>query len=523
MSGPGTRTRRRAATVVVCLGLFLLGLDLTVLNVAVPELKQDLSPTMAQVQWIVAAYGLVLGGTVLSTGALTDRIGRRRAYCSGLALCGVTSILGATGHDAGQVIAARGGMGAGAALLMPSTLSIITNLFPETALRRRAIALWAGIGSLGGLAGPVIGGWLVEQFSWHAAFWINVPVAATAILLAWWLVPESRAAAPEPVDVPGALLAAAGLLALVWGIIEGPGLGWTSPPVLAAFAAAAVLNSCFLLWQARCPHPMLPLRFLRDLRISGSALALSLMAFALLGALFVLTLYLQGILGYTPQQAGIRTLPLAGALAAGAVTTLPLLARGGAKVPIVCGLALVTAAFAVLATTETGSGYPRIALFQLIAGFGAGLIAAAGTETVMATIPPDQAGLGSAINDATRQVGSTLGVAVQGSILATVYTTHLNADLAPHHLPPALLHTLTNTPPSSPEALHLAATPAAAHVLSAVRDSFTHAMTTTALTAGTLAFTATAVATYWLVRTRRVRPGHPSLTADAGQQYLAPR
>ncbi|MGW0367131.1 MFS transporter [Streptomyces sp. NPDC002990] len=318
------------------------------------------------------------------------------------------------------------------------------------------------------------------------------------------LVPESRAAAPGPIDLPGTLLAAAGLLALVWAIIEGPSLGWTSPPVLAAFAAAAVLNSCFLLWQARCPQPMLPLHFLRDMRISGSALALSLMAFALLGALFVLTLYLQGILGYTPQQAGIRTLPLAAALAVGAVTALPLLARGGASVSIVSGMALVTAAFGVLATTETGSGYPRLALFQLIAGFGAGLIATAGTETVMATIPADKAGLGSAINDATRQVGSTLGIAVQGSILTTVYTTHLSAGLAPHHLPPALQHTLTHTAPASHNPLNRTATPAAPYVLSAVRDSFTHAMTTTALTAGTLTFAATMAAAYWLLRTRRI-------------------
>ncbi|MGW1287573.1 MFS transporter [Streptomyces sp. NPDC002586] len=190
---------------MVCLGLFLLGLDLTVLNVALPSLEDDLRPGVTALHWIVDGYALVLGGTVLTTGALTDRIGRRRAFVTGLAVCGTASALGALAPAPWQVIASRCVLGAGAALLMPATLALICHLFPEPQLRRRAIAVWTAVGGVGGLAGPVVGGWLVEHFSWRAAFWLNLPIAVIAITLALWLVPEVRSTRCEPVDVPGAL------------------------------------------------------------------------------------------------------------------------------------------------------------------------------------------------------------------------------------------------------------------------------------------------------------------------------
>ncbi|MFI7411616.1 MFS transporter [Streptomyces sp. NPDC049627] len=483
-----TRDRARwAAAAVVCLGVFLLGMDLTVLNVAVPDLQRDLDPSMAQVQWIVDAYALVLAGLVLTAGALTDRIGRRRAFTIGLAVCAAASALGALAEEPGPVIAARCGMGAGAALLMPATLSIIGNLFTEPAARRRAIALWAAVLGLGGMTGPVLGGALVEGFSWRAGFWVNVPFVAVTLVLTALVVPETgpgrtgihgggraEGRCEQRVDLPGALLSACGLLTLVWAVIESPVKGWTSTPVLTGFALAAALMAAFAAHEKRrAGHAMLPLPLLRRPGVLRGAVSLALLSFALYGALFVITLYLQGVLGYTPWQAGVRTLPLAAALAVGSLAAPRMLARHDGRTPIAAGLALVTGAFAVLAHTRATSGYGHLMFFQVIAGLGAGIAAVAGTESVMGAVPLSRAALGSAVNDATRQVGAALGVAVQGSVLSTVVTDRLGAA-APVAGPTAVL------PP----------TPVA-------RQAFVDGLTATALTAGAVTLAAALALIPW--------------------------
>jgi EmrB/QacA subfamily drug resistance transporter len=481
--------RRWAATAVVCSGVFLLTLDFTVLNVAVPDLQRALGPSVAQVQWIVDGYALVLGGTVLATGAVTDRFGRRRAFVTGLAVCGAAAAWGASSSQPWQLIAARGGMGAGAALLMPATLSIITTSFPEAGLRRRAIALWTASAGLGGTTGPVVGGGLVEAYSWRAGFWLTVPIAAAGIVAALLVVPESRATTGERLDLPGAALSATGLLALVWAVIESPSHGWTSPEVLTAYGAAALLLTGFAWRQARARAPMLPLHLLRRPRVGVGATTLALMSFGVYGALFLVTLHLQGVLGYSPWQAGLRTLPLAVMLAVGAGAALPLLARGGERTPVTTGLLVVTAAFGFLTTLDASSGYLPVLVFQLAAGFGAGLVAAAGTEAVMAAVPADRAGLGSAVNDATRQVGACLGVAVQGSVLTAVSSsrladmptgsTFLDAWSAVGHLP-------------EPQRSQAAAT---------VRDAFVDGLTTAALVAACVTLAAAVLAWCFLPQT----------------------
>jgi len=490
----------------VCLGLFLLGMDLTVLNVAIPDLQRDLAPSMAQVQWIVDGYALMLGGTVLAAGAVTDRIGRRRSFTIGLAVCGAFSILGALAQQPWPVIVARFGMGAGAALLMPATLSIISNLFPESHLRRRAIALWAVVGALGGTTGPVVGGWLVHHFSWHAGFWINVPVTAVAIVLALLVVPESRAPHAQRVDVLGVVLSATGLLTLVWAIIESPARGWTSAPVLAAFTASAVLLTAFISWQARSRAPMLPLSLIRRPQVGMNAAALALMSFALFDALFVITLYLQEVLGYTPWQAGLRTLPMPAAVIVGAAVGLPFQARYGVKTSVVVGLGVVTAAFAVLATTHPSSGYDHLVLFQLIAGFGAGMVGSAGTEAVMAAVPPSRAGLGSAINDATRQVGVALGVAVQGSIITAVSDSRLHTLLTQPGTSDTLRQAADHSILSASSFAEQLPDPFRTQLLGAAREAFIDAMTTAALVAGSVTLLAAAAVCYWLPTTAPTPP-----------------
>lgn len=500
--------RRWAATGTVCLGLYLLGMDLTVLNVALPDLQRDLHPSTAQAQWIVDGYALVLGGLVLPTGAVTDRIGRRLAFTTGLAVCAAASVLGALAAAPGAVIAARGGMGAGAALFMPATLSIIRNLFPEPVLRRRAIATWSAVAGLGLLTGPVVGGLLVEHFSWRAGFWINPPVAAAAVLLAVLLVPETRAARIVRPDAAGAVLSAAALTTLVWAVIEAPAKGWASAPVTAAFTAAGLLLGVFVVHQRRARAPMLPPSVLRDRRITGGSAALALMSFGTFGALFVLTLYLQNILGYTPLEAGLRTLPMSAAMVAGAAAALPLLSRCQEKVPVVLGLLMAAGGFAIWSGTGPGSGYARLLAVELMAGLGVGLVSAAGTEAVMSAVPPDHAALGSALNDATRQVGASLGVAVQGALLATVYTSRMTHRLVELGLPPAVPRSAGRGLPGT-WATDQLPPEAGAAVAAAVRGAFVDAMGTVALTAAAVTLVTAAAATYWLrtpgavARTRR--------------------
>ncbi|GAA0592665.1 MFS transporter [Streptomyces crystallinus] len=496
---PAADVRRVRAAGVMCLGLFMLGMDLTVLNVAVPELRDALGATTAQVQWIVDAYALVLGGAVLAVGALTDRWGRRRCFVAGVSVCAAASVAGALAAHPWQVITARCVMGAGAALLMPATLGVLHQLFPEPHLRSRAIAAWAAVGGLGGLSGPIMGGWLVEHVSWRGAFWVNLPLAAVIVTAAWRHVPRSLPRRLAGFDGVGAALSTSGLLALVWSIIEGPHRGWTSWQVLSGFVIAALVLGVFLGWERRATTPMLPLALLARPGIGVAAAALALMSFALFGALFVLTLYLQGVLGYSPFDAGIRTLPLPAGLAAGAGCAVWAQRRFGLRATVVTGLLLVCGSFLVWATTTDQSGYAHCAAFQVLAGLGAGLVAAASTQSVMESVPTEQAGLGSAINDATRQVGSTLGVAVQGSLLTSVSTDRLLDALAPLDVPPHIAdtarHSLLAVPAQAgqlPPALRLA-------VLSEARHAFVQALSFTAAVAAVVTLLTAAAAARWLI------------------------
>ncbi|MFF8610736.1 MFS transporter [Streptomyces sp. NPDC015346] len=492
---------RACAAAVVCLGLFMLGMDLTVLNVAVPAVQREVGASTAQVQWIVDGYALVLGGSVLAVGAFTDAWGRRRSFVSGVSVCAVASVFGALASAPWQIIAARCAMGAGAALLMPATLAVIHDLFPEPHLRRRAIAVWAAVGGLGGLSGPVIGGWLVEQFSWRAGFWVNLPLAVVTVVLAAAVVPESRCPRRDGrFDVLGAVLSASSLLTLVWAIIESPHRGWLSTATLTGYGVAVVLMAAFVVHQWRARAPMLPLYLLGVPRIGLCAASLALMSFAMFGALYVLTLYLQGVLGYSPWEAGVRTLPLPVGLAAGAGIAVPVVTRWSEKVPIVVGLLIVAAGFTVLAGSDPASGYTRSAVFQLITGVGSGMVAAAATEAVMGAVPSQRAGLGSAVNDATRQIGSALGVAVQGSVLAAGFTSHVTASLqqAGTHVPALIAEGGLATLPAYAARLD---EPGRSVVMGAARSAFIDAMTMTAIVAGVIVLVAAAVAAWGL-------PGH---------------
>ena len=413
--------RRRWWTLaVLSLSLVIIGLDNTVLNVALPTLQRTFAASAADLQWMVDAYVLVFAGLLLTMGAFGDRFGRARLLQVGLVVFAVSSVAATFSTEAVHLIAARIAMGVGGAMIMPSTLSIIANVFPPEE-RVRAITIWAGVSGLGVGLGPFVGGLLIENFDWSAVFLLNVPIAILALALGVVLVPESRDPSGAPLDIPGAVLSIGAVSALVYGIIEAPATGWTEPTILASFAAALVLGALFAWRETHTAAPMLDLALFRDRRFAAGAGAISLTFFALFGVIFGLTQYLQFILGKSPLEAGTLMLALALGIPLGARISLKATEHVG--VGRAMGVALVLIAVILLSLTQwTPTTHELIVagtLFVLAASLAN--VMAPATGTVMSAVPEAKAGVGSAMNDLLRQLGGALGVAVIGSVMNTIY------------------------------------------------------------------------------------------------------
>ena len=419
----GPYAKRWWALGALCLSLVVIGMDNTVLNVALPTLSKDLHPSASQLEWMVDSYTLVFAGLLLTMGALGDRFGRKRALNAGLLVFGIGSVASAFAPSAGVLIATRALMGAGGAIIMPATLSIITNIFPSDE-RGRAIGIWAGVSGLGIVVGPVMGGWLLENFWWGSVFLINVFVIGVALIYGWRVVPESKDPNATPLDPVGAGLSIAGLTALVYGIIEAPSNGWTSAHTFTAIGAAAVLLTVFILWELRSEHPLLQMSFFKNPRFSAANISISLVFFALFGSIFIITQYLQFVLGYTPLQAGVRVIPVATLIVASPLSA-QLVERFGSKLVVSAGLVLVSACLALLSTVSPTGGYFLVAESLALLGFGMGITMAPATDSIMGSLPLAKAGVGSAMNDTTRQVGGALGVAVLGSVLTSSYASSI--------------------------------------------------------------------------------------------------
>jgi EmrB/QacA subfamily drug resistance transporter len=413
-------TRRWLVLGVMCLSLLLIVMDNTIVNVALPTLQSDLDASTTQLQWVVDAYILVFAGLLLTMGSLGDRFGRRGALAIGLSVMGTASILSSFANSADQLIATRALMGVGGALIMPATLSIITNVFTDRRERAQAIAIWSATAGAAVAIGPVTGGWLLEHFWWGSVFLVNVPVVVVALVLGQLFVPTSRDPAARPIDVVGALLSIAGLVVLVWAIIEGPG-GWTDPEILGAFALAAVLLGVFVLWERRVRFPMLDISFFRNPRFSAASGAIMLTFFAMFGSLFLLTQFLQSILGYTPLEAGIRLLPMAGVMLVISPLSAKLVERIGSKVVVATGLSVGAVGLILASRLTAGASYPEVLVSLVVLAAGLALVMPPATESIMGSLPLAKAGVGSAVNDTTRQVGGALGVAVLGSVMSSTY------------------------------------------------------------------------------------------------------
>jgi EmrB/QacA subfamily drug resistance transporter len=435
--------RRWAALVVLCVSVLIVNVDNTILNVALPTLVRTLHATSSQLQWIVDTYAMVFAGLLLVGGSLADRFGRKRFFLGGLSVFLTGSVGAAFCGSVNALIAWRAVMGAGAALTMPSTLSIINDIFRDPTERARAIGAWAGTSGLGIAIGPIAGGLLLTRFWWGSVFLVNVPIVVAGLVGAVALVPDSKKPFADRPDPVGSVLSMVGLGLLLWAIIEAPGRGWTSTVIVGTGAASIAVLAIFVGWEWRARHPMMPLSFFSDRRFSIAAAGEMLGVFGLFGALFIQTQFLQFDLGYSALQAGLRILPIAAVLALTAPLS-PLIAHAvGAKSTVGAGLlAIVGGLWQMSLVAAVGTTYAQVLPGMLLIGFGAGLLMPTATNSVVGSVPRGDAGVGSASNGVAIQVGGALGVGVLGSALSTRYQAHLTGVLAGHTVPPAASHAI---------------------------------------------------------------------------------
>ncbi len=434
---------RWGALVVLCAAALIINLDNTILNVALPTLVRDLRATSSQLQWIVDSYAMVFAGLLLVGGSLADRFGRKRFFLIGLAIFAGGSIGASLSGSVDLLIAFRAVMGIGAALTIPSSLSIVNDVFRDPKERAKAIGVWGGTIGLGIAIGPIAGGLLLARFWWGSIFLVNVPVVVAALVGAVLFVPNSKNPAADRPDPGGALLSILGLGLLLWSIIEGPTQGWTSPGVIVAGSASLIVLGSFVAWEARSSHPMLKLAFFRDRRFSIAAAAECLGVFGLLGALFLQTQFLQFDLGDSPLRAGLRILPMAATLLVTAVLS-PFIARFiGVKFTVAAALAAIAGGlWQISAASSFATTYGDVLPGLLLIGLGAGLLLPTATNSVVGSVPQGDSGMGSATNAVALQVGGALGVAVIGSVASTRYQDHMATALEGRHLPTAVTHTI---------------------------------------------------------------------------------
>ncbi|MGI9052737.1 MAG: MFS transporter [Ilumatobacteraceae bacterium] len=428
---PDVYQRRWKILAVLCGSLIIVIVGNTVLNVALPTLAdpEQLGATSTELQWMVDSYALVFAGLLFTAGALGDRFGRRGALQAGLLVFALGSLVGAFADSSGQVIVGRAVMGVGAAFIMPSTLSILTNVFPGHE-RAKAIAIWAGISGAGAAIGPVTSGLLLEHFWWGSVFLINLPIIAIALVASWLLVPHSKDSTASPLDPVGALLSIVGFSALVFAIIEGPNHGWTSTASLLWFAGAILALGAFAWWEWRSRHPMLDLGLFRDRRFAVSSGGVTLVFFAMFGMFYLMTQFLQFVLGYSPLEAAIRLLPFPVMMMSVAPQTPRLVNRFGADRVASTGLGLIAVALVGFTFFTPGTPYWYLVIIIVLMSGGMALTMSPMTTQLMSAVPRDRAGIGSAMNDTTRELGGALGVAVLGSLVTSRYTTGLADTVA---------------------------------------------------------------------------------------------
>ncbi len=419
---------------------FVINLDTTIVNVALPTLVRELHASNSQLQWIVDAFNLLFAGSVLALGSLSDRLGRKGMLLAGLLVFGLASLAGGRTDSAGALIAARAVMGLGAAMVFPSTLSLLTNVFTERQERALAIGLWGAITGAAIALGPIVGGRLLQTFDWRSIFLAMTPVAAIAGVMVARSVPTSRDPHAPATDRAGLALSTAMIGLFVYTIIEAPSHGWASAQTVGGFTVTVVLAAAFVSRERRTEQPMLDLSLFGNPRFTAASASVAISFFALSGFIFLVTQYFQFVKGYGPLSTGVRLLPVAICVASFSILGARLAVRIGTKLVVASGLLAMAAFYLWVTTTSARTGYGTIAAQMVVLGTGMGLTSAPATEAIMGVVPKAKAGVGSAVNDATRLLGGTLGVAVIGSVYASLYTSRLTSAL-PIGLPATIART----------------------------------------------------------------------------------
>ncbi|WP_081585939.1 MFS transporter [Tsukamurella sp. 1534] len=435
-------SKRWVSLGTVCIAVVMTGMDNSIVTIALPTLSREFGGGMSALQWIVDAYTLVFAGLLLAMGYFCDRFGRRKALITGLVLFAAVSILATRSTSLAQLITARAGLGAAAALVFPATLAIISDLFPEKHARNTAIAAWSASAGASIAVGPVVGGYLVEHFAWSSVFWINVPMSLLAIAGAAALVPESFGSHQASFDAVGVLLSISGVSLLVWALIEAPNFGWGSVETVGGLLGAVVLLASFIAYERRRTDPVLDMSLFASRTFSSAAFAICSAFFCLLGFVFVTMMYFQAVLGYSPLETAVRVLPFA--LVAVAIAPLAVLAKTERQVrrTIAGGLALMAVGFVLTAKlTEAADYLTQILPAMGVIAAGLALVQGPATASIMASVPSGEAGAGSAVNDTTREIGGALGVAILGSVVAHMYSSKVASDTASLPLPPELRST----------------------------------------------------------------------------------
>jgi EmrB/QacA subfamily drug resistance transporter len=514
--GPSARDyeRRWWTLGVLCISLVMIVMANASLNVALPTLADDLHTGASGLQWIVDAYSLVFAGLLLTAGSLGDRYGRRLALNGGLIVFGAASLFAVLSSSAGAVITARAIMGVGAAFVMPATLSILAHVFPPKE-RPRAIAIWAGFAGVGVAMGGVVSGALLENFWWGSIFLINVVVVVIALVAGFFLIPRSREKIHAPLDPLGAVLSIAGLSTLVYGIIEAPDNGWASTQTIVTFGAAVAILGAFVAWEFKAKEPMLDLRYFKNPRFAAATTAITLVFFAMFGSYFLFTQYLQFVHGYDPLSAGVRILPWALAYLVSATQSAKLVERFGQRLVVASGLTIAGLGIAILAVTSSvTASYWWFALAVVVQALGMGITTAPSTGAIMRSLPLHKAGVGSAVNDTTRELGGALGVAVLGSLVASHFRSTMEGAVG--GLPAKASHSLA-------DALQSAAAAGGARggeIAHAARTAFVDAFSSTLWVAAIVVVVASGLVA-WLLRPKATAKADAMVEAEEAEETEA--
>jgi EmrB/QacA subfamily drug resistance transporter len=517
MTAPHTgHPRRWFILFVLILGLFGIAMDNTVLVIALPVLSRDLNASTSQLQWMVDAYVLVFAGLLLMAGALSDRFGRRKLLVIGLGVFGLGSAIAPFAHSADALIAVRAFMGLGASCAMPPTLSIIADVFAENE-RPKAIAAWSVTSALGMVGGPVIGGFLLVHFGWQSVFVVNVPVVLVGLVAIALLVPESRAPGNIKMDPIGALLSVGTLASLTYAIIEEPSYGWGDTRILGTLAIATVLALAFLIWERRLTQPMIDLSLFRNARFSAACLSITLTFFALNALLFMVTLYLQEVRTLSPLDTAYRFIAIALGMMVGAPLGATLTTRFGAKIATTAGLILVAVGMGLVATFSAATGDAQLLAVMFIPSVGIGLAMTPTTDAIMGAVPPEKFGVGSAVNDTTREIGGAMGIAVLGSVFAGTYAAHVGTAAAA--VPPDAAQVVRDSFAGAAAVASQVGGAAGASLLDAARNAFVAAMDWTSVVGVVFAIAGVLVAAIFLPSRARPEPQPgPDEDADATEE-----